>query len=297
MKGMVARIQRFSITNGPGIRSTVFLKGCPLHCLWCHNPEMQGRERELMVFEKLCVSCGSCVTVCPNAVHYITDGLHTLERANCTLCETCVSACPHAAIDIEGEELTPEQVMDILRRDTLFYSSSGGGITLSGGEPLMQFDFTRSILQMAKAEGLHTCLDTSGWGGRAHELAPFVDLYLWDIKHTEPDVHKETTGVEFAPILKSLKKMDAAGASVQIRMCIISGINDAPENVDAAADIFSAYKCITGVDFVPYHRLGIAKSRALGKVQGEYAPPDDEKREKLLALMKARVNVPCKWTS
>ena len=204
MKGLISNIQRFSTQDGPGIRTTVFLKGCPLRCPWCHNMETWTQRPSLLYYDKDCARCG-----------------------------LCARECPAGALELRGEWLTPAELLPRLLRDRKFYAQSGGGVTFSGGEALLQFGFIKERIALSKQQNLHVCLDTSGWGGRAHELAADVDLYLWDVKHTDPVAHESLTGVPLAPILHSLHRVHASGGRIRLRCPIIPGINDTVAHLTA----------------------------------------------------------------
>lgn len=295
MMGRIARIQRFSTTNGPGLRSTVFMKGCPLRCLWCHNPEMQSFGTELMVYAKTCTVCGGCANVCSQNVHSFADGIHFLSRKDCILCGKCAERCPNGAIEIVGEEISAAEVVKRLLRDRIFFSSGKGGITLSGGEPLAQFDFTQEILRQCKSEGLHTCLDTSGWGGRAQEIVEFTDLFLWDIKETDPVNHRRVTGTELEPILQSLCAVDARGAEIILRCPIIPGVNDRESYVREIGAIASELHGVKRIDLVPYHRFGVPKAEAIGMNQKEFDRLDAEMKDTFLQTIREKTTIPVQW--
>lgn len=295
MMGRIARIQRFSTTNGPGLRSTVFLKGCPLRCQWCHNPEMQSTSSELMVYTKVCTACGGCQKACDQDVHSIIFGIHAVDRSRCVRCGKCMERCPNRAIELIGMEVDANEVVERLLRDKIFYDAGKGGVTLSGGEPLMQYDFTREILTLCKAQGLHTCVDTSGWGGRAQELAGLVDLFLWDIKETDAQRHLMATGAHLPPILESLGKVDAAGGVVHLRCPIIPGVNARREHVQAIGSIANQWSCIKRIDLVPYHKLGMAKADAISMQQAQFGELTAEGKDELFRVLEARCCVPVQW--
>ena len=323
IKGWVSQIQRFSVSDGPGIRTTVFLKGCPLRCGWCHNPETANSGPSLLYYAGRCVSCGACAAICPNGAHTLTIdaqasvngaqtfaidalasvngahtltiGAHALDRAKCAYCGACASVCPGKALEIRGAEMAAEDVMKPVLRDMPFYETTGGGITVSGGEPLSQFTFTKALLASAKQSGLHTCLDTSGFGTGAESLLPWTDLYLWDIKETDEQRHLKHTGVRLAPILDNLRKVDAAGSAVLLRCPIISGVNDRREHMQAVGAIARRLKNLKGIDLVAYHNLGAAKAIALGMSQNEFNAPGEAERETLLSVLRENVEVPCRW--
>jgi pyruvate formate lyase activating enzyme len=285
VKGLVFDIKKFAVHDGPGIRTTVFLKGCPLHCWWCHNPESIKREKELVLFENKCIGCGECFKVCPNEAHEILpDGERVYHKERCILCGKCVDICYAEALVMEGKEMTVEEVMVELRKDIPFYENSNGGITLSGGEPMFQHEFALAILKQCKAEGLHTAIDTSGqvsWGVY-ERILPYVDLVLYDFKHIDAAAHKKYTGVSNELILDNLVKMSEYGVPIEIRIPIIPGINDSKKDVVSAAMFLSTLENITWVELLPYHRLGESKYSRLGeeyKLDGLETPSKEQMNE------------------
>ena len=275
-------IEKFAVHDGPGIRTVVFLKGCPLHCLWCHNPESQSFEPELLFRPEKCTLCGKCVSVCPEQCHSISDGRHRFDRAKCRHCGACTEHCPAEALEQAGREMNVDEVMKEVRKDRVFYQNSGGGITLSGGEPLAHFEFTKALLKAAKDAGIHTAVETGGFAPRERirDLIPLVDLWLWDVK-TVPEKHEELTGVPAGPILENLKLLDAAGASVILRCPLVPGVNDTDAELAHIAGLANAYPHVQRIDLEPYHPLGEGKSRALGRANvfhSDFASDADKKR-------------------
>ncbi len=266
--GMIFNIQRFSIDDGPGIRSTVFFKGCPLSCIWCHNPESHKTTQELFFFSQKCIGCGGCAAVCPNSCHTISaEGVHTFDRTACTSCGACAAVCCTKAIEMVGRTVTVEDVMKEVLSDQIFYEQSSGGITLSGGEPLSQPKFALALLRAAKAENLHTAIETSGYGTRRtlDALLPVTDLFLFDYKAPAND-HKRLTGVENTKILDNLEYLSDKGAAIILRCPIIPGCSDTQEHYDAIAALAGRLSGITAVHLEPYHPLGISKAEQLGQV-------------------------------
>ena len=218
-----------------------------------------------------------------------------MRREKCAACGNCARECPTGALELRGETCTPEELLDLVCRDRPFYEQSGGGVTFSGGEPLMQFDFVKQCLHLLRDGGVHICLDTSGWGGHAAEFAPLVDLFLWDIKHTDAEKHRALTGVELAPILQSLRKTDERGAKIRIRCPIIPEVNATEEHLRAVGKIAQPLKHLEGIDLVPYHPLGMSKSAALGVDAPEYRLLTVEEKAFLLSVLQGSVQVPVQW--
>lgn len=265
-KGIVFNIQRYSIDDGPGIRTTVFLKGCPLRCLWCCNPESQSFLPELAHREKLCIKCERCVKVCPNNALRVDAKGWYINRELCNLCRRCVNECLRGALKILGERLTPEQVMKEILKDIEYYKISGGGVTLSGGEPLAQPRFASAIFRLCRDIGINTCLDTSGYGSKEalERVLPFTDLVYFDLKHPDPKRHKELTGKDNRIILRNLEEIKKRDVSVVIRFPLIPGLNDDKEALRGVGNIMRNL----GLDclhILPYHRLGVNKYKMLGR--------------------------------
>jgi pyruvate formate lyase activating enzyme len=285
LAGRVFDVQRYSLHDGPGIRTTVFLKGCPLECLWCHNPESQSFGPELLVTEARCLSCGTCATVCEH-------GAPPAGSALCTACGACVEACPAGARQLAGREATVGEVMREVLRDRLFYDASGGGVTFSGGEPLAQPEFLAALLDACRSAGIHTAVDTCGFAPHERLLAlvPRVDLFLFDVKLVDDARHRALTGVPSAPILANLRALAAAGATVWIRVPIVPGLTDAEADLAAAADLVATLPGAHRVSLLPYHRTGAAKARRLGRALPalDTLPPSRERLEELASLFRER---------
>lgn len=266
MAGILFDIQRFALNDGPGIRTTVFLKGCPLRCVWCHNPESQIIEKQLGFLEDKCVLCGKCIMVCPEQVHKIHENRHTVNFDACTACGLCVDGCPAGALRMYGYQQEIEEIIAIVRNDKPYYDESGGGVTLSGGEPLFQFDFAMEILRAVKQEGIQTCVDTTGFVSRERLLSiiPLTDIFLFDYKITDPVNHLKYTGVPIEPILDSLRTIEGQGGKVILRCPIIPDINFNDAHLSAISMLAKLYHAIVQVDLLPYHTTGNSKYHRIG---------------------------------
>jgi len=261
VKGVIFDIKRFALHDGPGIRTTVFLKGCPLACRWCHNPESISPRPEIALYAERCIACGNCRAVCPRlegrqglAPDVIIGGL-------CDECGLCVPTCYAGAVEMAGTTATVDEVVAEVLKDGPFYETSGGGATLSGGEPTMQFAFCRSLLAAMKDAGLHTALDTCGYiqWERLQELLPLVDLFLYDIKVVSRAKHERWTGRDNRLILDNLKRLSQAGASIQIRFPAVPGVNSARRDLEQLARLVTALQPPPEVALLPYHLLGSNK--------------------------------------
>lgn len=285
MKGTVFNIQKFCINDGPGIRTTVFLKGCPLSCLWCHNPESKAAKPELMYDVRKCIMCGKCATVCPSGCHSFSEEKgHIFDREKCISCGKCEEVCYSSALEMAGKLREAEDVIAEVMKDKAFYDNSGGGMTLSGGEPMLQFDFAYELFRLAKEKGLHTCIETCGYAPSENyrKIAPLVDIFLFDYKETDPLRHKEYTGVTNELILDNLRMLDEMGAKTVLRCPIIPTLNDREDHFKGIADTANSLKNVLEINIEPYHPLGSGKSAMLGK---KYAldeltfPSDDTVKE------------------
>jgi len=265
--GILFDIKRFALHDGPGIRTTVFLKGCPLSCLWCHNPESQNDVFELMFWEERCVGCGTCVSACPVGASVVHDGLAQTDRDMCTACGECVAACLSHARSIAGETWHVAQVLSEIEKDLLFYDQSGGGITLSGGEPLAQAAFVVSVLTLCKEHRIHTAVDTCGhaeWED-LKRVARLTDLFLYDVKHMDAARHRELTGASNERILENLRRLDNEGQRLWMRYPLIPDLNDAEADVALLGECVSHLKAVEAIHLLPFHLGGERKLERLGK--------------------------------
>jgi pyruvate formate lyase activating enzyme len=290
IKGLVFHIIHGSFVDGYGVRTTVFLKGCPLRCVWCCNPESQHNYPELKVNQSLCNLCERCVEVCPvNAIKLkIGEGNVEVDRKACTNCGKCVEVCCIKALDIFGRYMTVEEVFDIVRRDKDFYEESGGGVTVGGGEPTFQPHFTYALLKKCKQDHIHTALDTNGYTqtDEAFKVLQEADLRLYDIKGMNPQEHLRNTGASNEVVLANLQKLDGLRRPVIIRMPIVPGCNDSDVNIKFAAEFLSKLKCVERVDLLPYHEYGKVKYKQLGREYRLNAqPPSEDKIKEIKSLL------------
>lgn len=284
MTGMIFDIQKFSIHDGPGIRTTVFLKGCPLRCRWCHNPESNTREPQLSFLPDRCIGCGFCFERCPQHAHKMVDGRHVIDRDACVVCGACTEKCYAEALEMVGREATVEEVIDEVMKDKPFYDTSGGGMTVSGGEPLMQADFTLALLRAAKERSLHCCIETSGYAPFEiiDSLRPYIDIFLYDVKETDDARHKILTGVGCRRIQDNLKRLHDLGEKIVIRLPMVPGCNDTAEHFQGLAKLARELPNVQGFEIMPYHRLGEGKLERMGmptegRISAEAPEPELQK--------------------
>jgi len=265
-KGVIFDIKKFAVDDGPGIRTTLFLKGCPLRCWWCHNPEGQLQKSELMYRRNICIRCGECTKNCERQVISFIDKQLSIDRNKCNLCTSCVRTCPSGALSIVGKRVKVEEAMEEVNKDLLFYTQSNGGITISGGEPLMQIDFLEALLTECKKAHIRTAVDTSGYS--SHEsierIKDKVDLFLYDLKIMDDKKHRKFTGVSNKLILENFRTLAENGSHMLIRFAVIPNINDDEENLKKTAH-FIASCGVNQICLLPYHKSGIEKYRNLGR--------------------------------
>ena len=304
--GMIYDIQGFSVNDGPGIRTTVFLKGCPLRCPWCHSPESQKFYPQLSWISMRCIGTevceNRCINACPKgALEYGGVGVNSQTQQNvqyvhvkrdlCDNCGKCAEVCYPHALYLCGESYTVDEVMKKALADRHFYENSGGGVTVSGGEALSQPIFTLELLRRLKEEGIHTALDTTGYAPWqiVEKTLPYTDLYLLDLKHMDNERHKQTVGVPNDIIHENARKIAAAGGKFQIRIPVIPMFNDSEENIRATAEFCRELgDAVTLVQLLPYHNLGVTKHlRISDTAVAEATPPSDEKMQKLKAIMES----------
>ena len=271
MNAIIFDIERNSYVDGPGIRTTVFFKGCNLHCAWCHNPESQSAKPQMLFYKNKCMGCGKCREKCPSA----------LEK--CDLCGKCTIYCPHDAREICGKEYTVDEVMREIVKDKAFYETSGGGVTFSGGECMLQIEFLTKILKACKENGIHTAVDTAGHVPyeRFEQILPYTDLFLYDVKCFDSDKHRQYTGVENQLILKNLKRLLTKSTPVWIRIPIIPTVNDTEEELQSIKKYLFSCGTPEKIELLPYHAMGEHKYAALGKEVHPFSAPCKEKMRRL----------------
>ncbi|MBO5454271.1 MAG: glycyl-radical enzyme activating protein [Clostridia bacterium] len=263
MKALISDIKRFAVHDGDGIRTTVFFKGCPLKCVWCHNPESIDFKPQVAYYENKCIDCGECVSVCPSGAHKFTQEGHIFERDLCVACGKCEKACLGEALKFYGKEMTVDELLPLLLEDKDFYKTSGGGVTLSGGECLMQADFCAELLQMLKKEGINTAVDTCGYVPKESidKVLPYTDTFLYDIKAIDENVHIKCTGKSNRLILENIKYIDSLDKSIEVRIPYVPNYND--NQIKQIADFLKGLKNSIKVRVLPYHNYAGSKYEAL----------------------------------
>lgn len=288
MKNLVVDIQRCSLHDGPGIRTTIFLKGCPLRCAWCHNPESQSFKPQLSFNSSKCIGCFKCVEVCETKAHFIKDNKHEVDFNKCNFCGKCVDNCSVNALSIVGKLMSTEEIMNVVMKDRHFYESSGGGVTISGGEALANINSALSILKECKKLNIHTCIETSGYTSSESisKIIDYVDIFLYDFKLSKDEDHIKYTGASNELILKNLEYIYNKGKSIILRCPIIPSVNDNIEHFSAIRDIALKYKNTLKIELLPYHDFGIAKSNNIGRLQERYSKPTEQEKQQWLEYFK-----------
>lgn len=265
-RAIITNIQGFSLHDGPGIRTVVFFKGCPLSCHWCANPECIPKKPQVGFIKALCRQCGKCLEVCPNNAILPGENVYRIDLAKCESCGECVKKCEYEALVRYGDIMTVDEVWDAVKKDKMFYDSSGGGVTVSGGEPLLNSGFIRELFERCRSEKIDTCVETCGFIDKKTltEIISVTDHFLFDLKHLDPAVHKQLTGRSNDQILKNAGFLIKVGADVLFRQPLVPGVNDDPGHINAVAEFLSALgKNAMRLQLMPYHRLGQGKYHAL----------------------------------
>ena len=283
MKGMVLNIQRFSTHDGPGIRTTVFFKGCSNACAWCHNPEAIRLEREVQVFPHQCIGCGRCLNICPEHAHEVVDGEKGYHRELCRQCGRCVEGCFAGALVMAGESMNVDEVMEEILKDEPYYRHSKGGVTFSGGEPVLQKDFLLALLQRCKACDVHTAIETAGnyrWA-YLEALLPHTDLIMYDLKILDSELHRRYVGNKGERVRDNLLKLAAAHRPVIVRTPVVGGVNDTEKEISDIARFIKDMDGLLYYQLLPYHELGNAKRESLGlqEERSFYTPTKERIRE------------------
>jgi len=267
MKGLLVEIKRFAVHVGPGIRTTLFLKGCSLACRWCHNPETISSHPEIGLVSRKCIGCESCAAACPEGAHVFRNGAHVFDRAECVACGRCVEACLPDALEYYGWEISVSDAVAAVLEDQTFYVQSGGGCTFSGGEPLLQAEFCAGVCERLRETGIHCAIDTSGavpWES-FETVLPQVDLFLYDLKDLDDRRHEECTGFSNRQALENLRRLSSCGVPIEIRIPSIPGINDGDSDLQAAGEFLRDLANITAVRLLPYNGLARSKYEAIGR--------------------------------
>lgn len=265
--GMVFDIKRYAIHDGPGIRTTVFLKGCLLNCPWCHNPEGKAREQEFMWWKERCIGCRDCESACTKAAISFSDDVWLLDKAKCDLCGACVGTCHSDALKLAGREMSVAQVIEEVEKDIAFYDESGGGVNLSGGEPLLQPDFSADFLKACKEIGIHTAVDTCGHASSQvlSRISKHADLFLYDLKVIDDDKHTKFTGVSNKLILNNLKELSNGGKKTVVRFPLLPGVNNDEKDILELGEFVSSLENVKELSILPYHKAGVEKSKRLNR--------------------------------
>ncbi len=288
VEGLIFDIKRYAIHDGPGIRTTVFFKGCPLHCWWCHNPEGQSFTRELMIWPDRCIQCQTCIPACPNSAISPSNNSLVTERDKCRVCGVCAAKCPANAREIVGKTMSVDEVMQEVEKDHEFYAESGG-LTASGGEPLAQPAFLHALLTRCKEADIHTTVDTSGYAEKKTlaKISGTVDLFLYDLKMMDSKKHRLHTGVSNKIIIGNLKMLDRLGKQLVIRFPLIPRVNSAEASITRICELVSGLKNVEEISILPYHKLGVDKAKRLGKKSRVHVKPSDRLLNQSMRLIRS----------
>lgn len=288
MKARIIEIKRFAVHDGDGIRTTLFLKGCPLKCVWCHNPEGLCAAPQLSYIHEKCINCGECISACPTGAHRIFEGGHVFDRAKCIGCGKCEEVCLGTALKLYGKEMSVDELLPILLEDREFYENSGGGVTLSGGECLCHPEFCAELLKCLKNEGINTAVDTCGFVSKAalDAVMPYTDVFLYDIKAVDGDVHKACTGQDNALIIENLKYIDSHGKKIEVRYPYVPDYNS--NQVKKIGELLSGIKNLVGIRVLGYHKYAGSKYTSLDMENTlPEAMPSDEELETAKNIIKS----------
>jgi pyruvate formate lyase activating enzyme len=288
-EAMLIDVKRFSVHDGPGVRTTLFFKGCPLCCIWCHNPESISHKPQLGYFEHKCVNCGECVSACPEKAHSIVNGKHYFDRSKCVACGKCEDVCLGNALRFYGKNTTVEEALELALEDRDFYGSDGG-VTLSGGEPLLQADFCYKLLTKVKENGVNTAVDTCGcveWDC-FEKVQPVTDIFLFDFKHSDSSEHMKLTGQGNEKIISNLRRLSESGARIEIRIPLIPGCNDSESNLRNTGELLGSLN-LEKVKILPYHAMARTKYEALGMPDKmpQKETPDDIGLQRAVAILQS----------
>ncbi|MDR1119050.1 MAG: glycyl-radical enzyme activating protein [Bifidobacteriaceae bacterium] len=287
--GVVTDVQRFSLHDGPGIRTTVFFKGCHLRCAWCHNPETLAMAPGLLFYADKCLGCQACVAACPRGVHAFRAGKHELDRERCEALGECVMRCPAQALALTGRRVTVADVMAEVREDRAFYGAAGG-VTLSGGEPVLQGEFAAGLLSACRADGIGAAIETSlcyPWG-RLEPLLQWTDLVMFDVKLASPARHRQAVGASNRHVWENLPRLDATGLPLIARTPLIDGVNDDEDGMGQIADQLAQLRHLEYYELLPYHPLGVNKYQALGRPAPRFRPPAPARLARLARIAEQR---------
>ncbi|MBT5829576.1 MAG: glycyl-radical enzyme activating protein [Candidatus Latescibacteria bacterium] len=293
LRGTVLNIQRFSTQDGPGVRTTVFLKGCTNHCAWCHNPESMRLKPELQVYPDRCIGCGRCVEVCSEGAHLLIDGEKQFDRELCQMCGRCAEDCFAGGLVIAGKEMSVDEVMCEILQDETYYRHSEGGVTFSGGEPVIQREFLLALLRRCKKKGIHTAIETAAnynWRW-VEEMLPYVDLVMCDLKIMTSKLHKKFVGNDGERIQENLRKLGDSGVPMIVRTPVVGGVNDAKEEIASIAHFVGSFEHLLYYELLTYHPLGASKRESLGlPKEGGFYAPDKARMDELVDVARTFIH-------